>query len=273
VAFISSALQEGWRLGLPSYDSVGQGRREIMECLARDLKERSRELMGRGAVRTRVVDASGAAGPRLVDLAMAEKADLIVVGASQRRGLEKLRLGSTSRDILHTAPMSVACIPMSPANTLSDTRIPQVRRVLVPTDFSTLGNRAIPYAYAILQRGGEVCLVHVVLPQSSPAADPDQIERQRASRCERLSARLRQLIPRQAEARGLRTQVQVVEHPSPAIAIAQAAERFGANLICLSSQGRTGLAKAILGSVAQAVMARSERPVLVIRPPADRPRG
>lgn len=78
--------------------------------------------------------------------------------------------------------------------------------------------------------------------------------------------RLRDLIPAQAEALGLRSHLEIVEHPSPAIAIAQAAERFGANLICLSSRGRSRLAKAILGSVAQSVMARSERPVLVIRP-------
>ena len=44
-----------------------------------------------------------------------------------------------------------------------------------------------------------------------------------------------------------------------------AAERFGADLICMGSRGRSGLTKVLLGSVAQGVMAQSKRPVLVLR--------
>ncbi|WP_269744534.1 universal stress protein [Stigmatella aurantiaca] len=51
--------------------------------------------------------------------------------------------------------------------------------------------------------------------------------------------------------------------------IAQAAERHGADLICMGTHGRTGLARAVMGSVAQAVMARSDRPVLMVRNPAS----
>lgn len=266
VAYMASPQHETWRLGVGDSQSIRGHTPDITTYLERDLKERCREILGKATVRTRVADAWGPAGPQLVELAKAEKADLIVVGPSQRRGLERLWLGSVSRDILHLAPMSVACIPMATEKIRPGKAIPQVRRVLVATDFSKLGNRAIPYAYAALRRGGEVCLVHVVPPLRHRGTKSEQLEKQRATRNEELSARLRKFIPAQAEALGLRSHVEIVEHPSPAIAIAQAAERFGANLICLSSRGRSGLAKAILGSVAQAVMARSERPVLVIRP-------
>jgi len=56
-----------------------------------------------------------------------------------------------------------------------------------------------------------------------------------------------------------------VDHANPATAICQAAERFGASLICMSSRGRSRVAKALLGSVAQAVMTGSRRPVLILR--------
>jgi nucleotide-binding universal stress UspA family protein len=58
----------------------------------------------------------------------------------------------------------------------------------------------------------------------------------------------------------------VVEHRDAAEAICREAERFGADAICLASHGRGGISKALLGSVAASVMARSRRPVIVVRP-------
>ena len=64
----------------------------------------------------------------------------------------------------------------------------------------------------------------------------------------------------------LRTDVPVIESGDPAPAICQAAEHFGADVICLGSPGRTVLAATFMGSVAQAVIAESPRPVLVVCP-------
>lgn len=53
----------------------------------------------------------------------------------------------------------------------------------------------------------------------------------------------------------------------PARLIGAAAERFGADVICVGSRGRSGLARALLGSVSQGLLLRSRRPVLVIQSP------
>jgi nucleotide-binding universal stress UspA family protein len=139
--------------------------------------------------------------------------------------------------------------------------------VLVTTDFSKLGNQAIPFAYSTLRRGGQVCLLHVVKASSRSVEKAQAPETKHSERNDRLSAQLQALIPAEAEARGIISHVEVVEHSDVATGICQAAERLGADLICMSSQGRSGLARTLLGSVTQAVMTRSERPVLVIRPP------
>lgn len=48
------------------------------------------------------------------------------------------------------------------------------------------------------------------------------------------------------------------------------AKRLGTHLlICIGSHGHSGLLAAAMGSVAQAVIARSTRPVLVVRPPSS----
>jgi hypothetical protein len=52
------------------------------------------------------------------------------------------------------------------------------------------------------------------------------------------------------------SEVVVVLSRWPSMAICRAAERFGVDLICFGSLGRSGLSRAILGFVAQDVMAQ-----------------
>jgi hypothetical protein len=40
--------------------------------------------------------------------------------------------------------------------------------VLAPSDLSTLGDLAVPYAYALVPRGGIVHLLHVIEPLTEP---------------------------------------------------------------------------------------------------------
>jgi nucleotide-binding universal stress UspA family protein len=49
-------------------------------------------------------------------------------------------------------------------------------------------------------------------------------------------------------------------------AIRAAAERAGAQVICMGSHGRSGLSAALTGSVAHAVLKRSPIPVLLVGP-------
>lgn len=57
----------------------------------------------------------------------------------------------------------------------------------------------------------------------------------------------------------------VVRHTSPAEAICEHAEKAGADLIVLSTHGRTGLAHMLIGSVAERVVRHAPCPVLTLR--------
>ena len=264
VAYVAWPPEAGARFGAgfdqlhPYYPS------EVEKLLKRDLKEKCEEVLGKAKLRFRLGPGLGRPDPQLIEIAADEKADIIVVGTNQRRGLA--RLGSVSRAVLHHAPLNVACIPIAAAEPVDGGSISRFKRVLVTTDFSKLGNRAIPFAYSALQRGGRVCLLHVVKSTSRSDGKARAHETRHSERNDRLSTQLQALIPAEAEARGINTRVEVVEHAEIGTAICQAAERLGADLICMGSQGRSGLAKTLLGSVTQDVMARSHRPVLVIRP-------
>ena len=260
VASVAWPPHERWRLGIDAH-GFPDNPPDIQKILERDLRRRCEELLGKVHVQIRVSATWGRPDPQLIELARVERADLMVVGTNQRHGLERFWLGSVSRGVLHHAPVSVACVPVSAGIDLASERIPMFKRVLVATDFSKLGNRAIPFAFSTLYRGGEVCLLHVIKPVGSGA----RTRKAHRKRLKKLEAELRALIPGEAKARWITTRVEVVESRQPSTAICQASERFGADLICLRSHGRSGLSKAVLGSVAQDVVVRSTHPVLIVR--------
>lgn len=240
------------------------------ELLLGELKERLAPLEARATVRYHLDPGLGRPADHLIQLAQREKADLLVVGTRQRKGLNRLWHGSVSHGVLHRAPMAVVCVP--PVEEREFGPLPEVRRILAPTDLSELGDRATRMAFASLPHGGVVRLLHVVeRPSSNPVyarhggakgTTPDQWAREKQA----ISERARTLVPPEAEERGIVTEVEIVESNDVAQAICQAAERLGADLICLGTHGRTGLSKAILGSVAQAVVGGTRRPLLLVKP-------
>ncbi|MCE9671695.1 universal stress protein [Myxococcus stipitatus] len=188
----------------------------------------------------------------LVELAEREAVDLLVVGTHHRRALG--RMWSVSHHALRLATMSVACVPSQAVPTGADAPLPTFHDVLVATDFSETGDRAVAHACGLVSPGGTVHLVHVAENDQALEAQKRQLEA---------------LIPREAEATGRRVRVEVLVGGKDVVTpLTQAAERYSVDALVLGTHGRTGLKRAVLGSVAQAVLARTERPVLLVRPPS-----
>lgn len=149
--------------------------------------------------------------------------------------------------------------------------IPELRRVLAPTDLSELGGAAVPYAYALVARGGTVHLLHVVEPPRvpnplyahyTPGRVPTGAERKLQEAT--LRERLRALVPVAAAQRGVVTRVELDEGDAVAERVCAAAQRLGADAICLGSHGLGGFARTLFGSVTEGVLRGTRRPVLVV---------
>ena len=216
---------------------------EVEHLLARDLVRRFGGPADEATARPR--RGLGRIGDHLVELAREEEVDAIVVGTSQKTGLG--RLGSVSTVVVHDAPQSVVCVP--PNAQIPTLRVPVVQRALVATDLSAFANRAVPFAFGLTPEGGEVHLAHVVKDD-----DVDEAE---------LAKQLFALAPV-----GMRREVSahVIRGDDPATAIAQKAARLGVDVICLASHGRSGLSRALVGSVADKLLRATRKPVLVLRP-------
>jgi nucleotide-binding universal stress UspA family protein len=275
IAHVNWPPQEGSRIGGATPIQLEGNPPQIQRVLMRDLKARANELLGTDDFKVRIEPNWGRADVRLADMAAEESADLIVVGSHQSQGLNRLWHHSISRGLLERASASVAVVPTPPATRHGDGTVPWVWRVLTATDFSAVGDHAVAHAYAQLPQGGALRLVHVIPPGAMsdtshfagrPTARQAAQHRAYVAACQK---RLEGLIPTEAKERGVETEVAILTSDHAARELRQEAERFGADVVCLGTHGRSGVAKALMGSTAQAVLASSARPVLLVRPPAE----
>lgn len=219
-----------------------------------------------------VTPAGQTASEGLIELGKKFRADLIITGAHQHRGLGRLWHHSTSRSLLADAPASVLVVPAQ-ARSLARTRIPPLNRVLVATDLSPLGNLAIPAACALLPLGGTLRILHVVPPVErafhligGKARRPVLSPGEHKGLIEHARRKLASLFPAEAVQRRITPEIVVAVDEDVASAIIRAADDFGAHTVCLSSHGRGAAFAAVLGSVGQKVVAGTHRPVHVVRP-------
>lgn len=241
------------RFGLRRPVTYGELTPELRSALEREVSALVEPLTGSGLkVRIRLEVGVGRIADHLVEVAEDEKADLLVVGTHHRKALAKM--WSVSFHVVRLAQMSVVCVPTQAARPEGvDAQVPVFREVLVATDFSEAGNRAVPYAFSLLPQGGTVRLLHV---SESPLSSERESE---------LRERLQALVPR-AVGKQCKVELSVLSDPDVPTAILQQAERFCVDALCMGTHARGGLARVVLGSVAQAVMARTDRPVMVVRP-------
>jgi nucleotide-binding universal stress UspA family protein len=261
------------RLGVSSRCVMGDNEPLVQEVLERDLRAKVAGALGHHRAEICVRASWGCVDAHLVELAANSGADLIVAGSHQWHGLNRLRRRSISRNILHHAPMSVACVPAPVHTGTAAPHIARHERVLVAAAFDEHGAMAIPHAYATVEAGGVVRLLHVLEPLplskllSSPEARTDH--HQQEERTARAAAQLRAMIPPEAEKLGITSEVEVVESSEAARAICQAAARFGADLLCIGAHSHLGLMAKVMGPVALGTLKHSECPVLIVWPPRE----
>ena len=110
-ARVYSVPEDRRRYGLEGAASWVDPDPELEPLLERDLRARLPELPGEGDLAYRLILGIGRQGDDLLRLAEAERADLVVVGSRQRRGIA--RLASVTSVLLHFGTMAVASVPGS----------------------------------------------------------------------------------------------------------------------------------------------------------------
>ena len=146
-----------------------------------------------------------------------------------------------------------------------------IKKILVPTDFSSYSKYAIDYAATLAkQLGDRIVLMHVI--ESLPYSVTDTfnvIDHRRVleASAESLLENLKQGL---AE-KGLSVETQLASG-IPHREILDKALGVGVDLIVMGTRGRTGVEHLVMGSVAEKVVRLSSCPVMTIPIPSRRRR-
>lgn len=135
-------------------------------------------------------------------------------------------------------------------------------KILVPLDGSALAETAL---WKAVDLGGEVeatySLLRAAEAHTFPGADPIEAQvstvREAEEYLEGVAKRLKE--------RGVQNVETHVWYGAPSGAITEAAAAQKADVIVMSSHGRSGLGRLILGSVTESVLRSTTTPVLVVR--------
>ena len=203
---------------------------------------------------------------------------LVVMTTHGRGGLARWALGSVADRVLHTVPNAVLIVRANDTEAVPA----GFRTVLVPVDGSNLAEMALEHAVSLaMALEAKVALIRTThtarhyrsrIAGSAVASgySPDRfVNELMRDDADEVSNYLTQVQNRLVAEHGENSRADILHlrHDSPAQAIIEHAETQP-TLIVMTSHGRGGVGRLILGSVADRVVRHSNAPVLVIRPRA-----
>jgi nucleotide-binding universal stress UspA family protein len=182
--------------------------------------------------------------------------DLVAMATHGRSGIGRWVYGSVADKVLRGASVPVLLVRARADGAAAGGPL---QRILVPLDGSPLAEQALPVAAELAQRAGaELALVQSVFWAQAPVIDPagyggafavaGLIEQAEADAHAYLEQAGRPLVER-----GLVVQTAVRFEPAADAILSVASERE-ADLIVMSTHGRSGLGRWVLGSVADRVL-------------------
>lgn len=202
---------------------------------------------------------SGAPWDQIVEASQgASPSDLIVMGSHGRTGLSRFLLGSVAEKVVRHAPCSVL-ITRERGSTAP------FQQVLCPLDFSEGARPAAELAAELTTAGGAgITLLHVLeLPvavagEAFPRDFLESLDKRAATLLEQWAAHLRAKteVP-------VTTRIRIGGPGAQAVAVLE--QDPGFDLVIVGSDGRTGLRRALLGSVAEKIVRHAPCSVLVAR--------
>ena len=140
----------------------------------------------------------------------------------------------------------------------------KVRKILVPTDFTSHSEKAVDYAAGLARSfGASLLLLHVIEPFTYTVSDTVQVTDHYAA-LRTIAEPMMKNLEDGLGKKGLRATGLIVKG-TPYLEIVKKARQEGADMIILSTHGHSGLRHLLIGSVAERVVRLAHCPVLTVR--------
>lgn len=212
--------------------------------------------------------AFGRPADKILEQAAATSADLVVMMSRGRSGFDRLTHGSVAWELRHRLTVPMLVVPAGPHAQVVQPWGDEahVSDVVLPLDGSPLAEQAVPHANAMAARfGANVSLIRVVTRPTMAAIEPEALAYYFELEAE-LATTAEQYLQEQAARfdAGIEVTTKVVRG-LPADALLQHVESLERPMVVMTTHGRSGLGRVVLGSVAEKVTQASGDPVLLVR--------
>jgi nucleotide-binding universal stress UspA family protein len=260
---VALAAHHGAALRMVHVSKAGRRRPDDVHLtsddVAHDLRLSSEpEPADGGAVFEEVAASHASPALDILDHAREHDVDVIVMGTHGRLGSGHFLLGSVTEQVVRLADRPVLTVPCDEAH--------EGGPVVVAVDFSEGSGTALLYARELAtERGAALHALHVVEWAVDPPpylyglevpALSDVLARARVELAAFVAAAGPDVVPVvRARVGGL-----------AAFAVADYAREVAASLVVISTHGRTGLSRLLLGSVAERVVRTAPCPVFTVHP-------
>jgi len=221
----------------------------------------------------------GTAAEKILDFTAEKEIDLIIMATHGRSGITRWWMGSVAEKVISEATAPVLLVRSKRRRTTGTAdKLEPIHKILAPLDGSDIGEVALHCAEAIATNSrATVNLIQIISPPGTVEANllggPDWRKFVNAMR-DAGESYLKSIAER-LSGKDIKVTYEVLTG-DPADKIVEYATAKGANLIAMSTHGRTGLSRWVLGSVADKVLHGARIPILLVRSPKMvivKPRG
>jgi len=198
-------------------------------------------------------------------------ADLVIMTTHGRGGLARLWLGSVADELVRRIHTPVLLLRPGEGVPAPDAEA-VFRKILIPLDGSATAEQILEYVLAL---GGSTETDYTLLRVVEPVmlvrhipADPavKELDQQLLDQLLVEAQIYLEQVAERLTARGLKVRTRIVAVPQAAVAILGEACEDKAELIAMATHGRRGLARLLVGSVADKVLRGATTPMLLYRP-------
>jgi len=222
-----------------------------LQKIIKNMKSRTqkyREETGSNEIRVNSLIRVGYPAEEIVSYADKGDMELIVMATHGRSGISRWALGSVADKVVRATRQPVALIRVGSAHPEAGEGI--MNKALVPLDGSTESERVLTFISELaLKLGTELTLLQVVAENSHAHADAEVYLKKI---CSRLSDR------------GISTGYEI-RTGAAAEGIIDLADEMNADIVAMSTRGRSGVSRWTLGSVAEKVLLGGDTPLLLVR--------
>lgn len=141
----------------------------------------------------------------------------------------------------------------------------KLKNILVPVDFSDCAKKALRYAIPLAKQHESAITLLYVVPANYAIGEYGGIDYASLEAEMRASGDKQLGVLAVDEVRGEVSADTLIRSGAPAVEIIEVAKSLPADLIVISTHGRTGLKHVFLGSVTEHVVRHASCPVLVVR--------